>query len=674
MNLPIKKLTLAEQVRQAVRLERARRARARTLADLPPPGIDERVFADKSDGTLLSMFLRGIDGRLTLNIPSWALSTRGKDRLTVYKTLDGDQKLFEGDFDVNDADKFPLPVDNLYDTYNRWGEGPHEFVYEVLQANGGQLRSLPLLLRFDRVAPYAGSVPVQFPAIAPVVEGNINAVTLTLPPYPDWQAGDHVAYYWLSLDEPPEDLGGLEYVDYVKVEKLPQALVVPADYIRKTGNGGIFAIYQLVDKAGNLSFPSIYRTVGVALGDLPDNLLPPRVPLAPDAGKPSPIDDLIDVADALTGVTVEIDAFDNFEAEDLINVSWGSSKLGWDRIGSRTFPLEIAVPHAVLRTEYGMDTTGDKPTKVSYEVRRGTVPQGGGEVDILVNFEIIEPDPGTDPIPEWPDPVNPRLPLPDVYGEGAAIPNALLPEHENKDATLKVNLYQDIKADDVMEFYWRDQKIAEATYTITAGDNPGDEVTRPVLWKYIKDGNNGVVPVHYTVTRTGVPNIGLSGDQDVTVDAITIKPLAPDYERGPTAPPGWVNCASLFKDQDDPHPLEPAIRIVVPDLSEYGLKAGDVVSMQWKAFQGANDIPLPIADLPQDITLGDDFPVTGFTWYVQPYADHILPIYDPTDIDGSAQITYSFQYQGKRVESSVLIIIVGMHDANGPCPLPPKRK
>lgn len=665
----MKKLTHAEQVRQAVRLERTRRGSAFATNELPPPSTDDYIFADKSDGTLYSIFL-GVGVTLHLDIPKWILSARGKDTLTVYKLLDGEQILFQDEFTSADSARFPLRVDIPYDTFNRWGEGEHEFVYDVVLANHSELRSQPLLLRFDRVAPYGRNTPSPFPEVGPVLEGDVGTVTLTLPEYPDWQAGDQVAYFWVNLAEPPEDLSDLSPVAVVDVQFPPQPLVVSEAYIRQAGNGGIYAIYQLFDKAGNASFPSEYRAVGVALGIAPANLQPPRVPLAPGGG-----DDRIDVADALMGVTVEIDRFDHFEAEDEINVTWGSAALGWDRIGARSFPLEVDVPNQVLREQYGMTTTGDKPTKVKYEVRRGTVPQGNEEIEILVNFETVAPGPGPDPIPEFPDPVNPRLPLPNVYGEGSTTPNQLDPAHENKEATLKVVLYDDIKTGDKLEFYWGGQQIAEATYEIDgARDNPGDEIPRPVPWVYIKGGNNGRVPVHYTVTRPGVPNIGLSGNQDVNVDAITITPAAPDYERGPSAPEYWVNCSSLYEDPSAPHSLEPAIRIVVPNLTEYELEAGDVVTMHWQAFQGVADSPLPEADKTETITLGANYPVTGFTWYVQPYDDHILPIYVEDDPAGSAKITYSFEYQGKQVTSEVLEIVVAMYTPIGSCPIPPTRK
>jgi len=135
-----------------------------------------------------------------------------------------------------------------------------------------------------------------------------------------------------------------------------------------------------------------------------------------------------------------------------------------------------------------------------------------------------------------------------------------------------------------------------------------------------------------------------------------------------------VNCSSLYENPEDPQPLEPAIRIVVPDLSEYELQAGDVVTMHWQAFQGAADTYLPDADKIEPITLGGDYPVTGFTWYVQPYTVHILPIYVPGDNIGSAKITYAFEYQGKQVTSEVLDIIVGMYTPIGSCPIPPTRK
>ncbi|MFJ4397681.1 hypothetical protein [Pseudomonas sp. NPDC089396] len=673
MNTPMNKLAPGEQARQAVRLERIRRGKAQKMEDdIKPPEMEEAAFADARDGTLWSRLLRDENWKLTLQIPEWLNLTdprRGVDVVKVYKLLDAEQVLHEGEYTTDDKDKFPLQIGVDHATYNRWGDGPHDFVYDLNLVNGGPKRSLPLTLRFDRTPPYDAGLPVAFPDLLPILEGNIKIVVLNLPEYPDWAQGDRVAYYWLKLSEPPEDLGELEYVDFVEVDAVPKDLPVPEDYIRETGNGGIYAIYQLFDKAGNPSFPSVFTRVGVALGDLPANLLPPRVPLAPDAA-----DNLIDVADALLGVEVEIDEFDNHDPDDEINITWGGTELGWERIGNRKFPLQIPVPHRVLREEYGNATTGNKPTNVSYALRRGTVPQGGDDIDILVNFEIIERDPGVDPIPEWPNPVNPRLPLPDVYGKGSSDANVLLPEHEGDDAELKVKLYSDIKVDDLIAFYWKNQHIMEIDYTITAADTPDDEISLTVPWKYIKEGGNGVVPVCYKVTRPMVPNPGISGNQDVDVDTITIKPDMADFERGPSAPPGWVNCDSLFADKGNPDPREPAVRIIVPDLTGYGLAAGSKVSMLWEAFQGADDTPLPGANKPEEITLGVEYPVTGFTWYVQPYVDHIEPIYVPGDAAGSALVTYAFQYQGRIVTSEPLYIIVGMYDNNGSCALPLRKK
>lgn len=640
------------------------------LAPMAPPSIDSALLADPSDNTVLAEYLEDDSKPFTLAIPMWAelvsSPTGGPgDHLTVFHVQTGTLLLDES-YDQSHVGLFPLSITRNRAQLREWGDGSNTFSYSVATYNGGGNDSEELTLRFDRVPPYANSAPAAFPAIAAVTDATLDSVKLTLPSYPDREDGDHL--YWFWLNEVPEDPASVAPSGSVAVGSLPQTISVPKSVISNLGDGGVFVFYALQDKAGNVSRLSFYTEVGVALGPLPTNLKPPVVPAAADG--------VVGQQDAFDGVTVEVPAFDHYKPTDQVRVTWGSRVLEWRDIGNTgSFPMVFNIASAILWEHYGAGSSGDVEVDVAYEVRRGTVPQGDQKITVKVNLERIGPvDPGPDPDPEWPDPINPRLPRPKVVGKVSDTDNTLLPDDEYEDARLLLTIDDSLKEGDTLSFYWNNVPVASMDYSLSA-DDVGAEVERSLPWVSIAEQGNGDIPVYYTVQRAGNPNLAQSGRVVVVVTAIGIHPEAPIYLGGNTsAPVGWLTCAALY-DRDNPSPLDPAIRVQVPDLAQYGLKVGDTVTLNWTAVHGfSGETPIRGGvDKHVDITL-DASNLNGFVWRVEPYDDHILPIYlhDESALpirDGRGRTHYTFTLSGKTYQSEIAEQIVSMHDATGPCTL-----
>ncbi|MFS2196331.1 hypothetical protein ACCD02_29810 [Pseudomonas sp. Pseusp88] len=420
---------------------------------------------------------------------------------------------------------------------------------------------------------------------------------------------------------------------------------------------------MLLDKAGNRSPLSDFVRVDVALGPMPDGLQLPVVPLAVADGE-------INQPDALVGVYVEIPSFNNFKPRDRIEVTWGTKVLDTEEIGvSPTFPFPIRVPSPVLVGQYDLQVGGAQPTNVSYRILRGSVGSAEQAITIDVDLSYVGPD-----NPDWPDPTNPSLPTPEVYGKNSNTLNVLTRADAGQVAELKFDLYGPLEEDEVIDFYWGSQLVTEARYIVTDTDNPGDPITREIPWDRIRDeGNNPALPVYYSIHAPGSENEQHCVPISVDVDVITVVPDAPDFQgRNPTT--NWLTCVSLYADPDNPAPGEPGIRVTVPDLSMH-LKAGDTVKVTWTPLSGrTGETPIVPAIKSDDIIL-DATTVKGFTWLVQPYVDHILPTYDPEGPGGSngrGRIQYEFFNGTETLQSGITEEVVAVYNAGGSCPIPPK--
>lgn len=655
---------LAAKVRLDYQKQRVARLAARKPLALDDPDVE--AIVDRDDGTL---HRDALDADLPVSINEWEnLPVPGLDDYDVLQLemarvdSSGSVGAFQevGIAHQCDADTtFPLTAEIPQEEYP--SDGERKLRYRIDKYNSDTPEySNAISLIFDKTPPWGRDFPAQA-----VLAGNLitdaffttnpTGLKVTLPAYEGQDAKDTYALFYTStpLQEgqipAPIDQGTLP---------ANRELLIAKDKIEALGDGLFYVSYLLADKATNLSNIGLPVEVDVNLGALPLNLQDPVVPLAAD-------DDLIDLADAQTGVTVEIPQFDNHLNTDNVEVTWGATEVIVEQIGSRAFPVSISIPADNLRLAYGASDTV-VPTPVSYRILRHRVAYGPNSIDVNVDFSVAGPG-RPDPDPDWPNPVHPALLAPVVQGEVSKTDNVLERRDTGQPAKLTFKLYTDAKDGELVDFYWDGTLVTEAQHTVDIAADPDIDVSIP--WTYIEAaGNNPALPVHFTIRKpTGAGNEQHSLTALVDVDAVTIVLAPAVFER--TSSRGWLNCDSLWEDSDNPAG-EPAFKVSVGPLDKY-LPSGGVVNMSWTAWGGrSGDNPIPGAGLDDPVTITAAEAKDGFDWEVKPYDQHILPIYNNVGLDGRGRVQYSLQFNGETVHSEPIEAVVSLGTASGTCPIP----
>ncbi len=492
-----------------------------------------------------------------------------------------------------------------------------------------------------------------------------DKAVLTLPSYPDWAEGDKVFVYWMN--RLPLDAADLdEPVLRLDTTGADQQLEISGADIRRVGDGGVFVVYLLIDKAGNVSEISIYTSIAVALGQLPTIFDPPVVPLA-TAGDGF----LIDQADANEGVEVWVPVYEGKKGGDFVDVKWGGTPLQRETVGSAPDDfIRVRVPHEVMLKEYGSGS-GQVPTKVSYTLLRGSHPMGSADIDIQVDFETMDPG---GPDPTWPLPIHPDLKKVVITGRNSGLTDELDARDAKSPADLAFELYDFAEKDDELTFYWADE--VAATHKVLESDTPGDTIDLEVPWEVIeKVGNDSAVPVDYEAKRPGVHNPVRSAITLVKVDAITITPVAAAFDHLVN---GWVTCNSIKATAS--HPDGPAVEVQIPNLTEYQeYSAFAEIDVKWWVYRGRTDEEgfeeIDAVRLEETITLDEEHPVTGFVWRI-PFYENVEPTYDGSDDikykSSRANVTYTLKMARGDVTSEVAKVGLsfippsGVCDPNGP--------
>lgn len=660
---------LAEQSRSAFR--KAQVQRHREMQELAPPTLDAGMIVDPTDNTLHKNALLN-DLAVTIQAYDSAADLLPGDIDTVYLewAVSGSE-----DFKSYAQAEITPPLDGVFPLVLRLPkaqmekDGPYQLRYRVQQYNSEEAISPVMNLICDGTAPWEWTdeePPAMLMPAVPITDqylvDNPAGVVGTIPDYVDRQPKDTIVYWWVT-DPIPEDITEIDIAGLHEVTGTPALITVRPEVIRDAGDGGCYLFYALIDKAHNRSRISFPAPVAVALGPLPTNLAPPQVPLASDG--------VINQMDAWLGVVVHIPLYAGWKPTDRVEVKWGATDLYAEDIGSQPGEqIQVRVPAATLKAEYG-DATGEKETSVSYRILRGTVAFDAPATLLDVDFSYIGP-PRPDPDLTWPDPVNETLTQLDTYGGVSNQFNHLTEADAGQPAKQNTYLYTPANAGETIEFYWRDELAF--TYTVGGFEQPGDEIAAQVPWEVIERvGNGPAIPVHYRIGSPGSNNQQHSKTYHVNVEAITITPPAPEY-LGLNPANGWLTCVSLYEDPLEPHPLEPCVRVQIPNLSEW-LKDGDSLTLTWTPWdrrtpEGGQVITDAI--LEETIVLGGENPVTGFIWRVQPYDEHILPIYQPgVSRDGRGVTKYAFTYEGETVTSLEVEAVVSMHVPGASCPIPP---
>ncbi len=635
-------------------------------AQMPLPEFHDADFVNLTTGLLQPRVVHDNEG-LEVLIPEWAnLPPPGvSEKLILYWAKGHDPVTADWikALEVIVTDPVPVtgfPIVMVLDPIHLQPDGPMLVRYyhkgwNVGDDEGSYSLAVPLIV--DTTPPWEGRMPGA-PGLPDVditddylEQNEPNGAPWTLPAYADFQVGDKVYFWWLN--HLPADPSELPYEEAV-VTTVPMPLHVPRALVEEVGDGGCVLIYVLEDEAGNRSGTSEYTRARVALGALPANLLAPLMPQV------TPEKDWIGLEDAAEGVEIAIPEFDNWKSTDEVWITWGSTTHQPQPIGTPPgFPLYYGISWETLQREYGA-ATGDVEITFSYRIRRGDVVFPSPPATVNLNLSLPGPV-----YPELPDPVNPALALAVVRGATSGVDNELRPEDNNQDADLEFVMYAPVIADEIIDFYWGPTLVEEARYKVAGTEQPGDLIEVKIPWAIIEAGqNNDDLKVHYRIGHPDSPNEQRSGMTSVDVNAIIITPDAPTFPDAILIGDKlMLNCGSLVDNNDH-------LRVEVPDLSAY-LKEGDSITLTWTPYRGMEkEEPIPDAVQTETWNLAPG-EVTGFIWKVGPYAEKILPTYDPDGEGptGTAEIQYAFTFDGNQVTSKITTSWVGMYYGNNSCPI-----
>lgn len=638
--------------------------------------IDDGAYVDKTIGLLNGPMLNRAG--LTVAIPGWINKPPDGIKDFVQLQIDRGAGVFVNLGDVIEFESTDFPGKFPYPITIGFNDLPEDSTFRLRYSrntfNNGEEFSVITTLICDRRPPYNYQPPRE-PVIAwdYLDDTNLPAggkLTLTIPGYADWRADDQVAIYMVDSQNIPDDPTTTRpiFAGFAPAPGITDSTVeIDADIIRAFGDGNVVLTYALRDRALNASPPALYKKVSLTFGLLPVLVGKPRVPQA----DPGPLN----MRHVQEGVSVWVNTHTNFKSGDAIRVEWGGRTLPDHPLGGNPLPtIEIRVlPPVLMLEEYGKDTTGDKPTPVSYQVVR----QGrlfGPESDTFnVNFETVLPWLPWPPI-DWPNPVHPDLDAGEVQNFDKTRTNELTRDDKDEDATFHFTWYASVQNGHEIDFYWNGALVSEAHITFDdtqTGHVPGGPFEVVIPWRYIRDGGNGdPIPVHYQVNGL-VPGNDLSSDKtDVKVNAIAVELPAASFPTFASQPsPIYPGCGALENDG--------SLKVAIPDLTGL-LKAGDTIKVQFTPMKGDNlaapEDPITAAIFTQDFTLGDPgFPVTGFEFLVQPYVTHILPLYDENAASGRrgrVKIQYTFNDGTEDIASEALTNRTAFHRANDACEIP----
>lgn len=653
----------AKRVRWADR-ERAARRDSPTLASLPALSIDD-VMPGDAEGLLpaeqnhLPVVVRVEAWANLVPVPGYADVVRvemARVSSTTWETFMEQ----EFPFPQNRPD-FPKPI--TLGVLDKDLEGKFQLRWRLKLWNspGFNEESVSTPLRIDRTPPYGLENPAEVILATNEINdaylaANGNRVIIEIPGHLDSEPSDMITYGWQKV-EPinPEDI--------VPITPFPVAIPpdrrfeIPLAWIQSMGDGPVFCAYRLYDKAGNPSRLSKMRLRNVALGPLPITPLgPPRVPLAEDDG-------LIDQLDAATReVAVVIPVVPNGKSSDRIHLTWGTHELEPHPV----VPLaetRIKIPLAVPQAQY-TQATGEQPTPVKYEVRRGARPFDAPGITVQVDFSRIGPI-----HPDWPDIINPNLPEVTVWSE-SGLQDELVKADAGFDAEARFNLPDGLLAGDEIHLMWDDLPVLPVHVVTT--EVAGTPMALPILWADIDARGNSPapgLPVYYWLRRPGQINAEHSKPKLVTVDVHTI---VPDEVQFPTSPDGFMFCHRLDWDPV----LGLGVRVHIPPNPRY-LKEGVVVTIKWQGHRGFD----PSGPLPADPIAGTDLDYTfppltagqvssGLTWVVRPYDTKILPLYGG-DSDQIGRGIVSYTVSGVTSPAPEVTLNVALGTGTGTCAIPP---
>ena len=625
----------AEQTRAIQRARRKVRRQNRSLR-APENAIIPEAFAD---GLLP---IEALQSDLEIQIPKWP-NPRVDDELRIGfdSTIDPDND--PADFIVTDANmSFPhsMFIPNIKLT-----EGTHHLYYHVLAFSGLEIESTPQDVIVDKTAPNYGHKggPVTLPSevealgyvTAEFLTDNGDKLTATVPAYDLAADQDIIEFTYTSYTT------GLHYSGTKTVVQGDTSFEISGDEIRRCGEGIGSIRYYLMDRAGNESNESDDKTFGVFVAPLPGTLTAPVVRLAEDG--------LIDVADTIFGVEIEVPFFENAQAGDRIIAHWGTKDLPSETISDPSaegFPVYIQVRRSDI------EEVGSSTFDVSYTLHRGaSYTKDSPPLSVEVDISVVGP---VDPKPETPE--NEDLLAATVQGKVSLTDNEIQIDDRGQGGTASVPFYDQAAIGDIVTVYWGDdQTVAAPAKTLEQGDIDGGGPFVLDIDAAVIDPtpNNPAHKVFYKLTKASNPNANRSMTTLVDVRLV-----------GPGGPGGLQK--AVFLDTNDRGWLvegpgtDPHTRVQIPAYEN--AKLGDTIDFRWVGTEGLDGqgAEMPGTEFKQDdIAVTDDIIANGLIVEV-PYAN-ILPIGGYN----SANVTYTVTQDGDDYAGAEAFVNVDMEGPDG---------
>jgi hypothetical protein len=471
-------------------------------------------------------------------------------------------------------------------------EGRHSVAYKTFNP-------VSLVANYSKAfGVYIDKTPPGSPELAAVqfpreVEGGLTAAELEalggtlvahIAGYTGMAKHDSIRIYWGDIELPAvtvdQDDMGLDKV----------LIAFDREFLETVGEDEQLVKYKVYDRAGNVSIDSNVATVQVNLKEIPTDFPAPII----DPG----VGSLIDYTEAQIGVQIQIPAYTNPAALDLVQIYW-----------SENYPMvPVSVPPGnegdsiVLTLKIPFETINQMPTgdiDVSYEVSRGGKIVGrslSSSISVFLTLPVAYP-----------------LDKLTVQGTSADNPNTADNFIDEDDYELNsqgiVKWHDDFQVNDDLNLFWGTQK-KQQWYQIKSSDTVAQiDLLIPIDNQIMQLQGTGIdIPVNFTVTRAGNPNASKSDPQIITVRS---KGELPGGSEGLDGPAFKLNAAGVIAPILNPDGAE----IYVPPY--INIATGQQLTLTFNGFDESNNI-IEAAFYSASRGLDDQDIVNGFTFKV-PY-------------------------------------------------------
>jgi hypothetical protein len=452
-----------------------------------------------------------LDSPITVDLTVWeAAKPNYTYRLLWDGNATGPEKPITDDHKPGDTLTLEIPTDLLT-------EGKHTVAYQAYSPFSNIYEdSDSFSITIDRTAPGKPELgAIQFPVevqngltLSELIQLG-SVLTVEIASYTGMAKHDTIHTYWGEKEGPTASVGE----DDMGLNKI--IFDFTRDFLESVEKGPQPVKYHVVDRAGNVSAQSLSVDILLLLQEVVEDY--PAPILEPAVGN------LIDYAEAQSGVKVDIPSYPGPMAGDEITFYWGAN--------APMQPVALPPGHegddVLLSLVIDFDTISVVPTGVvalSYSVTRDAQLIGTSLEKMVEVFLTL------------PIPVPAEAPI--IQGTSASNPNLsdnFIDEDDYEfNARAIVKWSSSFKENDDINLFWGEQYRAQ-WYQIKAEDViAAKDLTLPIANSIMQAQGTGVsIPVLYSTIRNGNPNESRSPVQLVTVRSKESLPGGPEGLEGP---------------------------------------------------------------------------------------------------------------------------------------------